>query len=90
MERFDAIVIGAGPAGSTAAFRLARAGARVLLLDRERFPRDKPCGGGLTNRAVRQLPVSVEPVVEDTVRRVRARLPLRPQVRAADRGAARS
>jgi len=42
----------------------------VLLLDRERFPRDKPCGGGLTYRAVRQLPVSVEPVVEDTVRRV--------------------
>ncbi len=69
MERFDAIVIGAGPAGSTAAFRLSRAGARVLLLDRERFPRDKPCGGGLTYRAVRQLPVPVEPVVEDTVRR---------------------
>src|SRR3954464_13887230 len=64
MERFDAIVVGAGPAGSTAAFRLSRAGARVLLLDRERFPRDKPCGGGLTARAVRQLAVSVEPVVE--------------------------
>jgi len=71
MERFDAIVVGAGPAGSTAAFRLTRAGARVLLLDRERFPRDKPCGGGLTYRAVRQLPFTVEPVVEDTVRQVR-------------------
>jgi geranylgeranyl reductase family protein len=69
MERFDAIVVGAGPAGSTAAYRLSRAGARVLLLDREPFPRDKPCGGGLTYRAVRQLPVSVDPVVEDTVRR---------------------
>jgi geranylgeranyl reductase family protein len=69
VERFDAIVVGAGPAGSTAAFRLSRAGARVLLLDRERFPRDKPCGGGLTYRAVRELPVSVEPVVEDTVHR---------------------
>jgi len=69
VERFDAIVVGAGPAGSTAAFRLSRAGARVLLLDRERFPRDKPCGGGLTYRAVRQLPVPVDPVVEDTVRR---------------------
>jgi geranylgeranyl reductase family protein len=69
VERFDAIVVGAGPAGSTAAFRLSRAGARVLLVDRERFPRDKPCGGGLTFRAVRQLPVPVDAVVEDTVRR---------------------
>ena len=69
MERFDAIVVGAGPAGSTAALRLVRAGARVLLLDRERFPRDKPCGGGLTERAVKQLPLSVDPVVEDVVDR---------------------
>ena len=69
MERFDAIVVGAGPAGSTAALRLVRAGARVLLLDRERFPRDKPCGGGLTGRAVKQLPVSVDPVVEEVVDR---------------------
>jgi geranylgeranyl reductase family protein len=69
VERFDAIVVGAGPAGSTAAYRLSRAGARVLLLDRERFPRDKPCGGGLTYRAVRQLPVPVDPVVEEVVDR---------------------
>jgi geranylgeranyl reductase family protein len=69
MERFDAIVVGAGPAGSTAALRLSRAGARVLLLDRERFPRDKPCGGGLTERAVKQLPVAVDPVVEEVVDR---------------------
>ncbi len=69
VERFDAIVVGAGPAGSTAALRLSRSGARVLLLDRERFPRDKPCGGGLTERAVRQLPVSVDPVVEEVVDR---------------------
>ena len=67
MERFDAVVIGAGPAGSTAAYRLATAGARVLLVDRARFPRDKPCGGGLTDRAVDQLPVDVTPVVEDRV-----------------------
>src|SRR5205809_2743183 len=69
VEQFDAIVVGAGPAGSTAALRLAGGGARVLLLDRERFPRDKPCGGGLTYRAVRQLPVPVDPVVEDVVDR---------------------
>jgi geranylgeranyl reductase family protein len=67
MERFDAVVVGAGPAGSSAAFRLARAGARVLLVDKARFPRDKPCGGGLTYRALRLLPFSVAPVVEEEV-----------------------
>jgi geranylgeranyl reductase family protein len=67
VERFDVAVIGAGPAGSTAAYRLARAGASVLLVDRARFPRDKPCGGGLTDRAVDQIPVDVTPVVEDSV-----------------------
>jgi len=39
----DAVVVGAGPAGATTALLLARAGASVLLLDRARFPRDKPC-----------------------------------------------
>ncbi len=74
MERFDAIVVGAGPAGSTTAYRLACAGARVLLLDRARFPRDKPCGGGLTARALRQLPYGVEPVTEDAATRFELRL----------------
>src|SRR5207247_3377031 len=74
MERFDAVVVGAGPGGSTAAHRLARAGVSVLLLDKARFPRDKPCGGGLTLRAVKELPFSVEPVVEDVVRHVECRL----------------
>jgi len=74
MEQFDAAIVGAGPAGSTAALRLPRAGARVLIVDRARFPRDKPCGGGLTYRAVRELPVDVSPVVEDTVDRFEVRL----------------
>ena len=43
----QAIVVGAGPAGATAAFYLARAGVDVILLDKESFPRDKPCGDGL-------------------------------------------
>ncbi len=69
MERFDVAIVGAGPAGSTAAIRLARVGARVLLLDKAKFPRDKPCGGGLTVRALRQLPVDPAPVVEHVVDR---------------------
>jgi geranylgeranyl reductase family protein len=74
VERFDAIVVGAGPAGSVTAIHLARSGARVLLVDKARFPRDKPCGGGLTMRAVKELPVSPEPVVEHRVRNIGLRL----------------
>ena len=74
MERFDAVVVGAGPAGSATALRLGRGGARILLADRARFPRDKPCGGGLTGRAVRELPVDVTPVVEDVIHRFVVRL----------------
>jgi geranylgeranyl reductase family protein len=74
VERFDVAVIGAGPAGSVTAIHLAREGARVLLVDKARFPRDKPCGGGLTLRAVRELPVDPTPVVEHEVDRMEFRL----------------
>jgi len=50
-KKFDVIIIGAGPAGSTAAFFLVKKFNRsVLLIDKERFPREKPCGGYLTKR----------------------------------------
>lgn len=65
MKAWDAIVVGAGPAGSTAAWRLASGGATVLLLDRARFPRDKPCGGAVVGRSRELVPVPLEPVVED-------------------------
>lgn len=74
MERCDALVVGAGPAGSATALRLARGGAKVLLVDRARFPRDKPCGGGLTGRALRHAPCDVDAVVEHVVDRLRIRL----------------
>lgn len=51
----DVIVVGAGPAGSTAGYYLAAAGLDVLVLEKSAFPRDKVCGDGLTPRAVREL-----------------------------------
>lgn len=55
VEHADVIIVGAGPAGSTAAALLAQKGWQVLLLDRAQFPRDKTCGDGLTPRAVAVL-----------------------------------
>ncbi|MGD0715080.1 MAG: geranylgeranyl reductase family protein [Gaiellaceae bacterium] len=74
MSAYDVAIVGAGPAGSTAAYRLARAGARVLLVDTATFPRDKPCGGGVTGRAARLMPFSIDPVVEDRVTGMELRL----------------
>lgn len=51
-SRWDAIVIGAGPAGAMAARELARRGVSVLLVDRQAFPREKVCGGCLNGRAL--------------------------------------
>ncbi|WP_072690648.1 geranylgeranyl reductase family protein [Rhodococcus marinonascens] len=51
----DVLVIGAGPAGSSAAYWVARAGRDVVLVDAAVFPRDKTCGDGLTPRAVAEL-----------------------------------
>ena len=51
----DVLVVGAGPAGAAAAIHLTRAGRRVLVVDRARFPRDKVCGDGLTTGALRHL-----------------------------------
>jgi geranylgeranyl reductase family protein len=52
----DVIVAGAGPAGATAALRLARAGVRVLVVERYALPRQKPCGGGISTRIVPRFP----------------------------------
>jgi geranylgeranyl reductase family protein len=54
-EDAEVIVVGAGPAGSTVATYLARAGVDVLLLEKTAFPREKVCGDGLTPRGVKQL-----------------------------------
>lgn len=65
----DVIVVGAGPAGATAATYLARAGVDVLLLEKSTFPREKVCGDGLTPRGVKQvLALGIDVSGEDWVR----------------------
>jgi geranylgeranyl reductase family protein len=54
-RRFDVLVVGAGPAGSIAAIVLARGGARVALVDKAAFPRDKACGDLVGPRGVQLL-----------------------------------
>jgi geranylgeranyl reductase family protein len=56
---WDAIVVGAGPAGSSAAYRLARGGRRVLVLERSRMPRVKPCGGAVSALAASYLDFAI-------------------------------
>jgi flavin-dependent dehydrogenase len=63
MKEWDAIVVGAGPAGCACACDLASAGRSVLLLDKSEFPRMKACAGGLTMKTVRALRYSIAPVV---------------------------
>jgi geranylgeranyl reductase family protein len=92
---YDVAIIGAGPAGSSLAYRLARSGLEPIVLDKERFPRKKVCAGGLTAKVLEVLPFEVSPVIEDTVARINMSYQLaaefaktyhRPLIYTVDRG----
>ncbi|MCF2137348.1 MAG: NAD(P)/FAD-dependent oxidoreductase [Candidatus Thorarchaeota archaeon] len=63
MEHVDVIVVGAGPAGATAARRLALAGSQVVVLDKEKFPRYKPCAGGIRFEVAELLDFDISEVI---------------------------
>jgi geranylgeranyl reductase family protein len=73
-RRYDVAIVGAGPAGAYLAWLLAQEGLSVIILDKKEFPRYKPCGGGLTPRALALLPFDISPVVEDRAYRARVAL----------------
>jgi geranylgeranyl reductase family protein len=63
----DVLIVGAGPAGSFLGYLLARIGFDVTIIDKATFPRDKVCGGGLSNKTVELLPFDISPVVQRRV-----------------------
>ena len=68
---YDVIVVGGGPAGSTAARACARFGLKTLLIEKERFPRYKPCGGCLSLKSIQLLGFDLGPVIENAICRVK-------------------
>jgi len=64
MTDFDVIVVGGGPAGSTAARRAAKTGLQVLLIDKAKFPRSKPCAGALAGNVSEMLDFDITPVIQ--------------------------
>ena len=68
--RYDAIVVGLGPAGATAAYELSKRGFDILAFDKQKHPRYKPCGGGLTARVEKILEPDFKSVVEKTINKV--------------------
>jgi geranylgeranyl reductase family protein len=64
---YDAIIIGGGVAGTTAAYFLAKGGKKVLLLEKEKLPRYKTCGGGVISRISDILPYEINPIVDKKI-----------------------
>jgi geranylgeranyl reductase family protein len=64
---YDVIIVGAGPAGASAAYAAAQQGLDVLLLEKERLPRYKPCGGGLPLKVAQALAFDLAPTVEQAI-----------------------
>lgn len=69
--QYDCVVVGAGPAGSSAAYHLAQRGATVLLLEKAALPRHKPCTGALSPRVAEWFDFDFAPALANTVRQVR-------------------
>ena len=68
---YDCIVVGSGPAGGTAAYHLAKSGHRVLIVEKEKLPRYKPCGGGVSPIVREWFDFDFSPVISKKVKAFR-------------------
>jgi geranylgeranyl reductase family protein len=66
-QSYDVIIVGAGPAGATLAYELAKRGIGVLVLEKENLPRYKCCAGGVTSKAAKLLDFDISEVAEDVI-----------------------
>jgi menaquinone-9 beta-reductase len=66
-HNFDVAIIGAGPAGSSLAYFLGKAGFKVILIDKDKFPRNKVCAGGLPVKISRVLPFDISSIIEKDI-----------------------
>lgn len=64
MEHFDVAVIGSGPSGASTAFHLAKKGINTVIIEKEKLPRYKTCGGGFVFRGRKNLPFDISTVIE--------------------------
>ena len=64
MKKFDIAIIGSGPSGAMAAYKAAEMGKSVVLIEKEKLPRYKTCGGGLVHRGRVRLPFPIDEVIE--------------------------
>lgn len=91
VDEGEVVVVGAGPAGTSAAITLARLGHEVIIVDQSEFPRDKPCGDGLVSSAVKSLmELGLEDVVRDALPIEGARATYSPGRRPIERRASTS
>tara|TARA_B100000902_G_C27263677_1_gene892243 strand:- start:342 stop:1448 length:1107 start_codon:yes stop_codon:yes gene_type:complete len=69
-NKYDVIIVGAGPSGCSCAFELKKYNKNVLLLDKHTFPRHKPCAGGITIKALNHLPININHLIKHTAKKM--------------------
>jgi len=66
-KNYDVIIVGAGPSGSIAGYELSKRGAKVLIIEKDKFPRYKTCGGTIQHKTLKYIPFDISKVIENTI-----------------------